>query len=194
MRTCIALLLVCAAPAPALLGQWSLTPEVGLTAFSGSGRDSGGLRVGPTRATAVALRFGRESPHAGFGLRVLTGSSGFGASDGDLTVIQEHQLRLIEVAGLVAWRVARVGTSSRLGIEAGPVLDIWAPEQASTRSRLGAALAVVWAFPVTPRLDAAVRLEGALTPSLFDVADLPSGAERRSTWRRGVSFALSRRL
>jgi hypothetical protein len=194
MRTCIALLLAYAATAPALFGQWSLTPEVGLTAFSGSGRDSGGLRVGPTRATAVALRFGRESPHVGFGLRVLTGSTGFGASDGELTVIQEHQLRLIEVAGLIAWRVARVGTSSRLGIEAGPALDIWAPEQASSRTRLGAVLAVVWAFPVTPRLDAAVRLEGALTPSLFAVADLPDGAERRSTWRRGVSFALSRRL
>lgn len=194
MRTCIALLLAFAAPAPGLAGQWSLAPEVGVTAFSGSGRDSGGLRVGPTRATAVALRFGRESPHVGFGVRVLTGASGFGASDGDLTVIQEHQLRLIEVAGLVAWRVARVGTSSRLGIEAGPALDIWAPQQASTRTRLGAVLAVVWAFPVTPRLDAAVRLEGALTPSLFDAADLPSGAERRSTWRRGVSFALSRRL
>ncbi len=194
MRICIALLLAVAAPAPALAGQWSLAPEVGLTAFSGSSRDSGGLRVGPTRATAVALRFGRESPHVGFGLRVLTGSTGFGASDGELTVVQEHQLRLIEVAGLMAWRVAPIGTSSRLGIEAGPALDIWVPEQASTRSRLGAVLAVVWAFPVTPRLDAAVRLEGALTPSLFDTADLPEGAERRSTWRRGVSFALSRRL
>lgn len=194
MRTYIALLLACAAPAPALAAQWSLAPEVGLTAFSGSSRDTGGVRVGPTRATAVALRFGWESPRLGFGLRVLTGSSGFGASDGDLTVIQEHQLRLIELAGLVAWRVARVGTSSRLGIEAGPALDVWAPEQGSTRTRLGAALAVVWAFPVTPRLDAAVRLEGVLTPSLFDTADLPDGAERRSTWRRGVSFALSRRV
>lgn len=194
MRTCLALLLVCAATAPALPGQWSLTPELGLIAFSGSGRDSGGLRVGPTRATAVALRIGRESPHVGFGVRVLTGSTGFGATDGEITVIQEHQLRLIEVAGLVAWRVARVGTSSRLGIEAGPALDIWAPEQASTRTRLGAVLAVAWTFPVTPRLDAAVRLEGALTPSLFDAADLPGGAERRNTWRRGVSLALSRRL
>ena len=194
MRTCIALLLAFAAPAPALAGQWSLAPEVGLTAFSGSSRDSGGVRVGPTRATAVALRFGWASPRVGCGVRVLTGSSGFGASDGDLTVIQEHQLRLIEVAGLVAWRGMRVGTSSRLGLEAGPALDIWAPQQGSTRTRLGAVLAVVWAFPVTPRLDAAVRLEGALTPSLFDAADLTDGAERRSTWRRGVSFALSRRL
>jgi hypothetical protein len=194
MRTCIVMLLAFAAPAPALAGQWSLAPEVGLTAFSGSSRDSIGVRVGPTRATAVALRFGWESPRLGVGLRVLTGSTGFGASDGDLTVIQEHQLRLIEVTGLVAWRVARVGTASRLGIEAGPALDIWTPEQASTRTRLGAVLAVVWAFPVTPRLDAAVRLEGAITRSLFDAADLPDGAERRTTWRRGVSFALSRRL
>jgi hypothetical protein len=193
MRTCIAILLACAVPAPALAGQWSLAPEVGLTAFSGSSRDSGGVRVGPTRATVVGLRFGRELPRVGFGVRVLTGSSGFGATDGDLSVIQEHQLRLVEVAGLLSWHVARVGTSSRLGLEAGPALDIWVPQDASTRSRVGAVAAVVWTFPVTARLDAAVRVEGTLTGSLFDAADLPAGAERRATWRRGVGFALRRR-
>ena len=86
MRTCFALLLVCVATAPALSGQWSLAPEVGLTAFSGSARDSGGLRVGPTRATLIGLRFGRETRSTGIGLRILTGSSGFGVTDGDLTV------------------------------------------------------------------------------------------------------------
>lgn len=151
MRTSFALLLVVyATAATALAGQWSLAPEVGLTAFSGTGRDSAGLRVGPTRSTALALRLGWASPRVGVGLRVMTGSTGFGASDGDLTVIQEHQLRLVEVAGLVSWRVARVGTASRLVLEAGPALDIWSPEQSSTRSRVGAVAALVWAFPVTP--------------------------------------------
>lgn len=194
MRTCIAILLACAAPSRALAGQWSLSPEVGLTAFSGSSRDSGGVRVGPTRATVVALRFGRESPRLGFGIRVLTGSSGFGASNGDLTVIQEHQLQLIEVAALVSRGVTRIGTSSRIGLEAGPALDIWAPQDGGTRTRIGAVAAVVWAFPVTSRLDAALRLEGALTGSLFDRADLPPHVERRSTWRRGVGFALVRHM
>lgn len=194
MRTCFALLLVCAAATPALSGQWNLSPEVGLTAFGGSGRDSGGLRVGPTRASIVALRLGRESPQFGFGLRVLTGSSGFGASDGDLTVIQEHQLHLVEVAGFISRQVARVGTASRLTLEAGPALDIWSPQGASSRTRLGAVAGAAWTFPVTPRLAAAVRLEAVLTPSLFDAADVPAGAERRATWRRGVSFALQRRL
>ena len=190
MRTCFALLLVCAATTPALSGQWSLAPEVGLTAFSGSGRDSSGLRVGPTRATIIGLRFGRETPRHGVGLRILTGSTGFGATDGDLTVIQEHQLRLLEIAGFVSWHLAQIGTASRLRLEAGPVLDVWMPEGASSRSRFGAALALSWAFPVSPRLDAAVRLEGTLTGSLFDPADVPASAERRATWRRGVGFAL----
>ena len=189
MRTCIAMLLALTAPA-ILAGQWSLTPEVGLTAFSGSARDSGGLRVGPTRATVIGLRFGRETRASGIGLRILTGSSGFGATDGDLSVIQEHQLRLVEIAGFFSWHVAQIGTASRLGVEAGPVLDIWMPEGASSRSRFGAVAAVSWAFPVSPRLDAALRLEGTLTGSLFDQADLPSSAQRRATWRRGAGFAL----
>src|SRR5215471_2508319 len=127
MRTCIAILLALAPPA-ALAGQWSLTPEVGLAAFSGTSRDSAGVRLGPTRASVVALRVGRESQHLGVGLRVLTGSTGFGATDGDITVIQEHQLRLVEFAGLLSWKVARVGTSSRVILEAGPALDIWSPK------------------------------------------------------------------
>ena len=189
MRTCIAMLLALAAPAT-LAGQWSLTPEVGLTAFSGSSRDSGGVRIGPTRATVLGLRFGRETRGSGIGLRILTGSTGFGATDGDLSVIQEHQLRLVEVAGFVSWHVAQIGTASRLGLEAGPVLDVWMPEGASSRSRFGAVAALSWAFPVSPRLDAALRLEGTLTGSLFDQADLPPSAERRATWRRGAAFAL----
>ena len=189
MRTCIAMLLALTAPAT-VAGQWSLTPEVGLTAFSGSSRDSGGVRIGPTRATVLGLRFGREALGSGIGLRILTGSTGFGATDGDLSVIQEHQLRLVEVAGFVSWHVAQIGTASRLGLEAGPVLDVWMPEGASSRSRFGAVAALSWAFPVSPRLDAALRLEGTLTGSLFDQADLPPSAERRATWRRGAAFAL----
>jgi hypothetical protein len=189
MRTCIAMLLALTAP-PTLAGQWSLTPEVGLTAFSGSARDSSGLRVGPTRATVIGLRFGRETRATGIGVRVLTGSTGFGATDGDLTVIQEHQLRLVEIAGFFSWHVAQIGTASRLRLEAGPVLDVWMPQDASSRSRFGAVAALSWAFPVSPRLDAALRLEGTLTGSLFDAADLPPSAERRPTWRRGAGFAL----
>ncbi len=190
MRTCIAILLACAAPAPPLVGQWSIAPEVGLTAFSGSSRDTGGVRLGPTRATVVGLRFGRESPRFGLGLRLLTGSTGVGATDGDLTVIQEHQLRLFEVAGFLSWHLGPIGTASRLGLEAGPVLDIWMPEGVSSRSRVGVGAAAVWAFPVTQRLDAALRLEGTLTGSLFDPADLPPSVAARPTWRRGVGWAL----
>ena len=191
MRTCIALLFSVAAAVP-LSGQWSVSPEVGLTAFSGTSRDSDGVRLGPTRASVVALCVSRGSPHLGVGLRVLTGSTGIGATDGDLTVIEEHQLRLFEVAGLLSWRLTRIGTASRLGLEAGPALDIWAPQGGSHRTRVGAVAAVVWAFPVTARLDAAVRLEGALTGSLLDAADLPAGAVRRATWRRRLRAALAR--
>lgn len=190
MRTCLAVTLVLAAVAAPLPGQWSLTPEIGLSSFSGSGRDSSGLRMGPTRATVLAMRFGWASSRLAVGVRVLTGSSGLGASDGNFTVIQEHQVRLVELAGLVGWRVVRVGTASRLGFEAGPALAVWAPTEAATRSRLGAVAAAVWAFPVAARLDALVRVEAALTPSLFDAADLPSGATRRATWRRGTGLAL----
>src|SRR5215471_292131 len=136
MRTCIAILLALAAP-PALAGQWSVTPEVGLSAFSGTSRDSAGVRLGPTRGSVVALRVGRESQHLGVGLRVLTGSTGFGATDGDLTVIQEHQLRLVEFAGLLSWKVARVGPSSRVIVEAGPALDIWSPKGGQSHSLFG---------------------------------------------------------
>src|SRR5260221_981733 len=136
MRICIAMALALAGPAT-LAGQWTLTSEVGLTAFSGSARDSSGLRVGPTRATVLGLRFGRESRNSGIGLRILTGSSGFGATDGDLTVIPEHQLRPVEVAGFFSWQLGQIGTASRLGFAAGPVFDGWMPQGATSRSRFG---------------------------------------------------------
>ena len=190
MRTCIAILLVGVAAAPALAGQWSIAPEVGLVAFAGTSRDSAGVRIGPTRATVIGLRFGRETVRSGVGVRVLTGSTGFGATDGNLTVIQEHQLRLFEVAGFFSWHLRQIGAASRLGLELGPVLDVWMPQGASSQSRIGGVAALSWAFPVSPRLDAALRLEGAVTGSLFDANALPPSAERKATWRRGVGFAL----
>src|SRR5262249_57491351 len=101
------------ATARALAGQWSVAPEVGLVAFAGTSRDSAGVRIGPTRSTVIGLRFGRETARGGVGLRILTGSTGFGATDGDLTVIQEHQLRLLEGAGVGSWRLRRGGTARR---------------------------------------------------------------------------------
>ena len=190
MRICLASLLACAALAAPLPGQWTVAPEVGLTAFSGSSRDTAGARLGPTRATVVALRIDRESRRFGVGLRLLTGSTGIGATDGDLTVIQEHQLRVFEIAGIVSWHVMRVGSTSRLGLEAGPVLDVWTADGASTRDRVGAVAALSWAFPVSQRLDVALRLEGTRTSSLFDSGDLPPSVESRPTWRRGVGVAL----
>lgn len=190
MRTCIAILLVGVATARALAGQWSVAPEVGLVAFAGTSRDSAGVRIGPTRSTVIGLRFGRETARGGVSLRILTGSTGFGATDGDLTVIQEHQLRLLEVAGVVSWRLRRIGVASGLGLELGPVLDVWMPQGATSHSRIGGEAALSWAFAVTPRLDAALRLEGAVTGSMLDSNDLPASAERKATWRRGVGLAL----
>ena len=194
MRTCLALLLAVTRFPASLAAQWSIAPEVGLAAYSGSARDSGGLRVGPTRSTTLALRVGWEGSRWGAGVRLLYGSTGIGASDGDLTVIQEHQVRLYEIAGLVSLRVTRGGAGSELRLEAGPAYDHWAPTAAANRSRIGAQAGAEWSFPVTQRLVAAVRITGTLSASMFDEGDVPPGAVRRPTWRRGVCFAVRRRL
>jgi hypothetical protein len=194
MRARIGILLILSTlPAP-VVAQWSVAPEIGLAAFSGSARDSGGLHVGPTRSTTVAFRVGWEGRRVGAGLRLLYASSGIGASNGDFTVIQEHQVQLFEIATVATLRVARVGSASVVRLEAGPVADVWAPAEAGNRTRFGALLAAAWFFPITQRLAASIRVEGTLSTSLFDAADLPPGAERRSTWRRGVAFAVRRRL
>lgn len=194
MRARIGILCLLSALPVRLVAQWSVASEIGLAAFSGSARDSGGLHVGPTRSTTLALRVGWEGRRAGAGVRLLYGSSGIGASNGDLTVIQEHRVQLFEIATVATLVVARVGAGSVLRLEAGPVADVWAPAEAGNRTRVGALAAVAWLFPTSQRFAASIRVEGTLSTSVFDAIDLPPGAERRSTWRRGVAFAVRRRL
>ena len=190
----LSLLLLAALPGTAA-AQWSLAPELGIVSFGRSARDtSAGLDLGPASGTAFGFRFGHQRGRWGVTLRLRYGSTGLTATDGDITVIQEHTFKLYDISPVVTWRLARFGPTAMLQADAGPDLSVWKATTGETRTRLGASAALALRVDMAPRYFVAIRGEGGVSPSVFDPVDLPASMVRRTAWRRGVAIEVGRRL
>ena len=196
MRARLSLLLLLGVALPnGVAAQWSIAPELGVQSFGRSARDTAaGLDLGPTGGTAIGFRFARTGRRIGIALRFRYGTSGLAATDGNLTVTQEHAFKLYDLSSMAFWRLARLGAGTTVQIEAGPVLSIWKAKGGESRTRVGASAALALRIAMGPRYAAAMRVEGGLSPSLFDAADVPAGIERRAAWRRGVAIEIGRRF
>lgn len=190
----LSLLLQAILPATAT-AQWSLAPEVGTVGFGRSARDtSAGLDLGPANTTAFGLGFSHYRGRLGITLRLRYAKSGLAATDGDITVIDEHTFTLYDLSPVASWRLSRVGPGAVLQAELGPVLSVWKATTGETRTRAGASAALMLRVDVAPRYSLAIRCEGGISPSVFDAVDLPSSMVRRTSWRRGVVIEVGRRL
>jgi hypothetical protein len=78
-------------------------------------------------------------------------------------------------------------------MEVGPALHLW-DFDGEYRKRIGATAALLYEWPVVRKLTGAIRLEGMLSPSWFDAADVPPEFERHATWRYGVGLGLRYRI
>jgi hypothetical protein len=194
MRTGFAVSLLLAAALPRVLGaQWSAAPEVGIMTFSGSARDSAArLDLGPTRATPFGIRIARSGARYAIALRFRYGASGLAASNGDVTVVQEHTFRLYEVGAVASRRLISFGAGSAVWLEAGPAAGVWKAKTGERRTRLGASGGLAALVPIGGRTSASLHVEGGVSASVLDPADLPAGVRRRATWRRGVSLSVRR--
>jgi hypothetical protein len=196
MRARLSLSLLMAAAFPKLVAaQWSVAPELGIVSFGRSARDTAaGLDLGPTSATAFGFRVARSWPRMGIALRFRYGTSGLAATDGNITVIQEHAFKLYDISSLASWRLAEIAVGTTLQLEAGPVLSIWKAKGGESRARAGVSAALALRIGMGPRYIAAIRVEGGVSPSVFDATDVPTGVERRTAWRRGLAIAIGRRF
>jgi hypothetical protein len=191
----LSLLLLAVVPLPGTAAaQWSLAPEMGFVSFGRSARDtSAGLDLGPSSGTAFGFRVGQQRGRWGITLRLRYGATGLAATDGDLTVIQEHTFKLYDISPVVTWRLARFGPAAMVQAEAGPVLSVWKASSGENRTRGGASAALALHIDMAPRYFVSIRGEGGISPSVFDVVDLPASMVRRMAWRRGMAIAVGRR-
>jgi hypothetical protein len=101
--------------------------------------------------------------------------------------------RLVESSLLISTRVGGIGPSGAVRIELGPALHLW-DYSGEMRTRFGALGAAAYEWLISKRFVGAVRIEGAVSPSWFEAADVPPEFERRVTWRYGLGLGVHYRL
>lgn len=174
--------------------QWYLGLELASAHYGGSSRDtSGDLHAGPGTSTALGLRIEHSIRRIHAALRLSYDKPGFGLGGQGVTFTDKTTGQHIEATALLSFRVGGIGPSGAVRAELGPALHLWKFGD-EIRPRLGGIGAVGYEWPVTGRFSGRVRLEGMLSRSWFDAADVPPEFERRVTWRYGVGIGLRYRL
>jgi hypothetical protein len=193
----ILVLLGSTATASRVAAQWHVGLELAATRFGGSAHDTSRGHVAsngrPGNAAMLGLRLGRDGRQFGIAVRGAYGNTGLTVTGQDISVTDKSTGRLVELTAAFRIRVGGIGPSGVVRAELGPALHLW-DFDGDIRSRLGAVGAAAYEWPVAGGFSGAIRLEGALSPSWFDAADLPPEYERRVTWRYGVGLGLHRRL
>jgi len=181
---------------PRLVAQWSVAVEATASYYGGTSRDSGAdpTAFRPHHPTSVGLRVDRRFGRLGLGVGAALAGSDLIAENSSVGAILKDALDLFEVAPEVALLLDRTGPGLAVHVHAGPLIDIWSPQGADTRTRLGGQAALSLEWPVSRRFAGSLRGAAALTGSLFKQGELPPGFERRAMWRRSVSLGLRFRL
>lgn len=188
--------LVAALPLRALSGQWLVGADVAALRFAAVAEEtsSGDQWTTLTASTAAALRVERQFTRVRLGLGIVHARSGLAFGDRDLVVEARDVFSLWEFAPEVAVRIAGAGPPPTVWLHAGPLLDVWMPEGDETRSRAGAHAGASLMFPLLRRVSGTIRVQGSLTPSVFDADEPPPGFERRATRRFEVAVGARYRL
>jgi hypothetical protein len=197
MRTRALLALGLALVAPAgLAAQWSVALEATASYYDGASRDTAAdpISVRPHHATSFGLRLERCFGQVGVGVTAALAGPDVIAENSSAGAVVKDALGLFEIAPEATVLVGRTQSGVAVRFHAGPLLDVWTPEGADARTRVGghAGLALEW--PLSTRFAGSVRAGVALTSSLFNEGELPDGFELRAMWRRSVSLAVRYRL
>ena len=187
------LLIVCSCAASTLAAQSSLGTEFASFRYGGSSHDTAGTVGRPGGGLAGSIRLDHRWRRWGAALRLSHANPGFTAAHATLNLTDKSTGSLFEIASLVSTRVGGIGPSGAVWMEVGPALHLW-DFDGEYRKRIGATAALLYEWPVVRKLTGAIRLEGMLSPSWFDAADVPPEFERHATWRYGVGLGLRYRL
>jgi hypothetical protein len=195
MRTLLILLTLGCAGFSAAVGQWHVALEVATMRYRGGAHDTSGQNVDarPDGGGMLSLRIARHWSHWGTALRVSYANTGFRLGAQGLDIVYRSTGHLFEISPVVSTRVGGIGPSGAVWMEVGPALHLW-DFDGEYRKRIGATAALLYEWPVVRKLTGAIRLEGMLSPSWFDAADVPPEFERHATWRYGVGLGLRYRI
>jgi len=189
-----ALLVFVAVATTPVAAQWRIGMELMNSYYRGSAVDtSGNPHARPGDALTAGLRIEHDMKRLRAAVRLSYGKPGFSITGQGVTINDKTANKLIEVAALLGFRVGGIGPSGAIRAELGPALHLWKVGDES-RSRVGAQVATSYEWAVGGRFTGALRLEGALSKSWFDAADLPPEYRRQVTWRFGWGAGLRYRL
>jgi hypothetical protein len=174
--------------------QWRVGFELMDSYYGGSAVDTtGNPHARPGNALMATLRLERGGAHWVGAFRLAYATPGLSLTGKGLTITDRTHGQLLETSGLVGLRVGGVGSSGAVRAEVGPALHLWKVGD-EIRARAGGLAATVYEWPVSARFIGSVRIEGTLSKSWFDAADLPSEYRRQVTWRYAWGLGLRYRL
>ncbi len=184
------------APLPRLTAQWSVTVEATASYFGGASRDTGAdpTAIRPHHPISLGLRVDRRFGRLGIGVAAARAAPDMIAENHGGGIVAKGALDWYEVAPEVAVLLGKRESGAAVRVHAGPLIDIWSPDGADTRTRVGGHAGVSLEWPLSVRFAGSIRAAAAVTGSLFDPGELPPGFERRVMWRRSVSLGLGYRL
>lgn len=188
-------LLICRASL--LPAQWHLGLELATYQYHGSSHDTSASHVisegGPGGGLALGLSLGHNWRRHGVMLQASYAEPGFAVRGNGVNLTDKTTGRLLEFSSLFSTRVGGIGSSGAIQFQLGPALHLW-DFDGEYRSRVGIIAALAYEWPVSIRFTGAVRVDGLLSPSWFEAADLPPDFERQATWRYGWGVGLRYRL
>ena len=191
---CILVVLFGAAASRSMKAQSSLGLEIATMHYRGSAVDtSGEPHAHPGQATSFGIRFDQGIGKMRLGLRVSYAEPGLSISGPGLVVTDNSTGTLVESAAFLSFRVGGIGPSGAVRASLGPALHLWNGD-GETRGRVGAIADLSYEWPIAQCFSGAVNVEGTLSKSWFNAADLPPDFERQVTWRYGWGVGLRYRL
>lgn len=174
--------------------RWTIGLDVGRAHTGGTSRDtaSGDDRAfRPSSSTVWSLHASRQVGGFALGLVGSYGTAGF-ALDGPELLLVDRAIRFsfYELAPVIEIPLTGLGTDGQLVLSGGPVVARWRLTDQPDRTRLGGRLGLSLPVWFGPALAGVVRLDGVVTPSVFEEGELPVEFIRPATWRVQVSLGV----
>ena len=177
--------------------DWRLTLDAGATSYSAAAHDTSAdrLEIRPWRPTIFSLRVTRDVRKLGFGMTLGLAVGPLGLNIDDFVLLDGTDELLIELAPEIRYRLAVMPGGGSLHLSAGPVIDIWTPQDEETRTVLGGIGGVTLSLPLAGSWLVDVRGDLAITGSLLTEEDESAEIIRESTMRRGrIALGITRKL
>jgi len=195
LRITLALALA-AVPAPSgAAAQWALGADVTAARYWGGAHETSGDRsLRPYRPTLFGVVLARPLGAASVAVHGYYGSASLALEGGDAVVAVKDALTLYGLAIEASHRLVGLGHDSSLLAGVAPMIERWNLSDAATHVRAAVAASLALRVTFGEHWEGILRGEAGVGGSPFTDADLETGFESRTLWRRQVSARVLCRL